>query len=239
MSLPWATPGEKGCPCAVFSLTATAQYCVCRLCACFCVVGKDCPRWLSLRVSPVGHPPLYMSIHNPVLSVPSVAVPDLFVDLSGLQQAFQLKQVEKFLETIVKKRGNIYLEWWAQWKALQGFSLWPAHSLKQLKLPVPRDASSGWITGAVHTVWSQPVCPELGFWSAQAFIVSKLAYCMDISIWIGWKFSFCFEVQPYNNTLFLYVYHKPVANLGRYLGFTKMQTAASQEISNKTEFSQV
>lgn len=152
MSLPWATPGEKGCPCAVLSLTATAQYCVCRLCVCFCVVGQDCPRWLSLRVSPVGHPPLYMSIHNPVLSVPSVAVPDLFVDLSGLQQAFQLKQVEKFLETIVKKRGNIYLEWWAQWKALQGFSLWPAHSLKQLKLPVPRDAGSGWITGAVHTV---------------------------------------------------------------------------------------
>lgn len=52
-----------------------------------------------------------MSIHNPILSVPSVAVPDLFVDLSGLQQAFQLKQVENFLETIVKKRGNIYLEW--------------------------------------------------------------------------------------------------------------------------------
>lgn len=59
----------------------------------------------------MGHPPLYMSIHNPILSVPSVAVPDLFVDLSGLQQAFQLKQVENFLETIVKKRGNIYLEW--------------------------------------------------------------------------------------------------------------------------------
>lgn len=66
--------------------------------------------------------------------------------------SFPTKTSRKFLETIVKKRGNIYLEWWAQWKALQGFSLWPAHSLKQLKLPVPRDAGSGWITGAVHTV---------------------------------------------------------------------------------------
>lgn len=36
MSLPWATPGEKGCPCAVLSLTATAQYCVQALCVFLC-----------------------------------------------------------------------------------------------------------------------------------------------------------------------------------------------------------